>query len=101
MQKSLAVEFQHEEHDSFITSLLLQSRRMELPGFEVLRKGSGWHCWRSCLWAEGASPVCMLIIVVWRLFRLPGDEAGLTDEIKGVVKALVCADMSDSCVVSA
>lgn len=33
--------------------------------------------------------MCMLIIPVWRLFSLPGDEVGLTDEIKGVVKALV------------
>lgn len=31
----------------------------------------------------------LVIIPVWRLFSLPGDEVGLTDEIKGVVKALV------------
>lgn len=30
----------------------------------------------------------LVIIPVWRLFSLPGDEVGLTDEIKGVVKAL-------------
>jgi len=43
----------------------------------------------------------LVIIPVWRLFSLPGDEVGLTDEIKGGVKALGGADMSDSCVVSA